>query len=105
MPGEPDAVRLVGGLVAVAALVGMSADIKHGGQFLSGGDLGRPIEIARDVQSGLTLVVQHVDDIAIPLHRPGDGRVQISPCWQRMQPQHVQEFLTIAFQVSLPMCQ
>ena len=67
VPGEPDAVRLVGHLVAVAAAAGVAADVEDGGQLLALLDLGGAVEVAGDVQARAALVVQHLDDVAVAL--------------------------------------
>ena len=50
--GEPDAVRLIGRLVAVAALVRVPAHVEHGRQPLARWSSAGPIEVAGHVESG-----------------------------------------------------
>ncbi len=105
VPGEPDAVRLIGGLVAVAAAAGVSADVEHGRQPLPGLHLRRPIEVARDVQPRPALVVEHVDHEAVALERPGDGGLQRRLLRLGAQAQHVEVLLLVPVANTLPVLQ
>ena len=55
MPGKPDAVRLIGGLVPVAAALGVAADVHQRGQAGTGpgvGGMGPVAESSRDRAAG-----------------------------------------------------
>src|SRR5207253_402783 len=80
--GEPHAVVLEGGFVAIAAAAGMAADVEDGGEFnrsllLRGltppAQFGfRAVEVAGDVEAGAALEVELVDDDAVALQSAGN---------------------------------
>ena len=95
VPGKPDPVRLIRCLVPVASVDRMPTHIKHGGKSLARLDAGRPVKIARHVQSRTALVMDHVDHKAVALVRSGDDRFQW--CFRRQwpQPEHLEIFFPV----------
>src|SRR5205823_5198123 len=112
--GEPHAVILEGGFVAVASAAGVAAEVENGGEF------GPPsltlraliglralirfgaVEVAGDVEARAALEVQLVDDDVVSLQRAGDGGVQGSLFGQRRETEHVEIFLAKTWQFCLP---
>src|SRR5262249_33515154 len=66
---EPQAVILEGGLVAVAAAAGMSANIENGWTLLVG--CCRTVKVGSNIESGLRLKVNHFNNHAMALQSAG----------------------------------
>ena len=97
---EPHPLVLVRRLVAVAAAVGVAADVQDRRQLAL--DLLRPEEVAGDVQPRPALEVQLFDRHVAALQRPGHGRVERRLLRQRPQAEHVEVLLTKLRQTRLP---
>ena len=90
--GEPQAVILEGGLIAVAAAAGVAAEVDDGRMPRAGGGGRRAPQVRRHVQAGDALVMQILDDEAIPLVPARDGRAERRPRRQRIEPEHEEVF-------------
>ncbi len=98
MVGEPEAVILKRGLVAVAAFAGVAADVEDGGKFLdlgAGGDL-RAIEIPGHVEPWFGLKVELLDDGAVRSLFSGDRCLERRLLGDGPEAEHVHVFLVEA---------
>jgi len=93
--GEPDTVGLVGGFVAGAALEGVTADIEHGGEPLSGVGIGGAEEVGGDVEPGARLEVEILDQVTVALDGAGNRGVERSGLGQGVEAEHM-EILSVA---------
>ncbi len=115
VPRKPDAVRLVGRLVARPALVRMPADVEHRRQASrtqstgcptgcpAGRGLAGTVKVARHVESRAALVVQHLDRVTVALECAGDRGGKRRFFRHRRQAQHVVIFRPVLRPQVLPL--
>ena len=95
MPREPDAVRLVGRLVARPALVQMSAHIEHCRQAPARRRIVGTVEVARHVEARAALIVEHLDRVAVAFQFAGDRGGKRRCFRHRPQSEHVEILVLI----------
>ncbi len=101
VPCKPDPMGLVCGLVAIAPAGRVTTHVEHGGMLFAVG-VRWSIEIPRDVESGSTLVVNHLDNKAIFVHRSRNRRMERCFFRQRPEAQHVEVLFPILCAPLLP---
>ena len=74
----------------------MTAGVEDGGEFFR--LLFGSIQVAGDVEAGAALEVEFIDDDIFALDGAGDGGVQRRFLWQRREAEHVEIFLTKAWE-------
>src|SRR6185369_829800 len=102
VPGQPDAMGLVGRFVAIPAPVRVAAHIQNGWQALACSNLCRSIEIPSDIQARTTLVINPINHVLSTVQCPGDSGVQWRLLGQRREAQHVEILLAKTRQRLLP---